>query len=266
MDAQIETHLPLITARLIFAPKVFHPPPTITPRMEFPSIILEEREHSPTPDIRRATTPVQRATTPVRRATTPVQRATTPVRRATTPPKRVRISEAPSKGVQRGASPGHSTIGDAIEVEFIMSDDDEIMGDDDDEEASEDEEATGSEGIRKGLIPKPKGDVSRPGRGGYNLSKALGWNQKTYDSVLSVVTKLAKEKLDTSKSYCGQSKRKVHQLLETVHKEFSFLKDYEKDWPVHDMLKTYLKNSSQTARNTKGRETTEEIEKVRNYI
>jgi hypothetical protein len=38
--------------------------------------------------------------------------------------------------------------------------------------------------------------------------------------------------------------------------------DYNKDWPVHDMLKTYLKNSSQPARNAKGRETADQINKV----
>lgn len=34
------------------------------------------------------------------------------------------------------------------------------------------------------LIMKPKGDATRVSRGGYNLTEALGWNQKTYDSVL----------------------------------------------------------------------------------
>jgi hypothetical protein len=56
-----------------------------------------------------------------------------------------------------------------------------------DEDAGKSEasdEVTGGEGVGGVLIPKPKGDVSRPGRGGYNLCKKLGWNQKTYDSVL----------------------------------------------------------------------------------
>jgi hypothetical protein len=42
--------------------------------------------------------------------------------------------------------------------------------------------------------------------------------------------------------------------------------DYHKDWPIHDMLKTYLKNKSQTARNVKGRETAEAIGQVSFYL
>lgn len=35
----------------------------------------------------------------------------------------------------------------------------------------------------KGMIPKPKGEVGRPGGGGYTLIKALNWNKKTYDNI-----------------------------------------------------------------------------------
>ena len=31
-----------------------------------------------------------------------------------------------------------------------------------------------------GLIPKPQGEVGRPGRGGYNLQEELGWSKQTY--------------------------------------------------------------------------------------
>ncbi|KAJ4499228.1 hypothetical protein C8R41DRAFT_915444 [Lentinula lateritia] len=32
-------------------------------------------------------------------------------------------------------------------------------------------------------IPKPPGEVGRPGRGGYNLRKILGWSKQDYDNV-----------------------------------------------------------------------------------
>ncbi|KAJ3848114.1 hypothetical protein EV368DRAFT_86965 [Lentinula lateritia] len=32
-------------------------------------------------------------------------------------------------------------------------------------------------------IPKPPGEVGRPGRGGYNLRKILGWSKQDYDDV-----------------------------------------------------------------------------------
>jgi hypothetical protein len=51
-----------------------------------------------------------------------------------------------------------------------------------------------------------------------------------------------------------------------VRKKHAFIADYSKDWPVHDMLKVYLKNTSQTARNIKARETAEAIDQVSFYL
>jgi hypothetical protein len=62
---------------------------------------------------------------------------------------------------------------------------DEDMGELEETGANEAEpEVISGEGVSEGLIPKPKGEVGRPTNGGYNLIKALDWNQKTYDSVL----------------------------------------------------------------------------------
>lgn len=56
MDAQIESHLPLISHRITFAPKAFPPPAVITARMEFPAITISHRELTPplTPDPKTA--------------------------------------------------------------------------------------------------------------------------------------------------------------------------------------------------------------------
>ncbi len=76
MDAHIERHQPLITARLIFAPKTLPPPPIITARMEFPSFsIPNTRERSLTP----ARDPPNHAPTPKRHITP--QRDATPARK-----------------------------------------------------------------------------------------------------------------------------------------------------------------------------------------
>ena len=70
MDAQIDRHQPLITARLDFAPKPSPPPPIISARMEFPSISIPQQfERSPTPEVRTPETTSRRATTPTRRPT-----------------------------------------------------------------------------------------------------------------------------------------------------------------------------------------------------
>jgi hypothetical protein len=75
MDAQIERHQPLITSRLVFAPKAFPPPPIITARKEFPSIsVPQKHRRSATPEIR-----IPRKTPKRRHAT--LKSASTPNRR-----------------------------------------------------------------------------------------------------------------------------------------------------------------------------------------
>jgi hypothetical protein len=178
MDTQIENHLPLITSRLVFASKVFPSPSTITSRMEFPSINIEARDDSPVPENgehqHRAGTPDRSATT-LKRAST--LRATP--KRAGTP----RASAIAHRPLQRINVVGpSSTQGNAFDFDSLspLTEDEDM----DKHEETSASEAEHEEGVGEGLIPKPKGEVNRPGRGGYNLIKALGWNQKTYDSVL----------------------------------------------------------------------------------
>src|ERR1700690_4673123 len=45
-------------------------------------------------------------------------------------------------------------------------------------DCSESDESSGEE-----KIPKPPGEASRPGRGGYNLEAALGWHPNDYAEV-----------------------------------------------------------------------------------
>jgi hypothetical protein len=169
MDTQIENHLPLITSRVVFAPKVFLRPPTITSRMEFPSIDVEPRDDSPAPENGhlRAGTP-KRARTPGRahtpgpensRARTP-GRAGTPARDATNL-KQTKVTFDNS----RGSSP--------LTEKSDSDTDEEISGN----------EVDHVDNGGEGMIPKPKGEVGRPGGGGYTLSKALDWNMKTYDNI-----------------------------------------------------------------------------------
>jgi hypothetical protein len=173
MDAQIENHLPLITSRIVFAPKVFSSPPSITPRMEFPSIHIEARDDSPVPEYgghqqRRAGTPA------------------TTLKRASTPSSSAKAHGSPRHSNAVGPSSAQVnrvTFDENMDLDSLSSlTDDEDMDVFEETEASEVEHD--GEGAGEELIPKPKGEVGRPGRGGYNLFKALGWNQKTYDNVL----------------------------------------------------------------------------------
>ena len=168
MDAQIERHQPLITARLVFRPKTFPPPPIITLRMDFPPIsIVQQHERSPTPEIR---TPRKHSLTPKRPkiGSTP-NRYSTP-QRDDTPrptPKRASLPTIETRR-SRGASVAFEGIGSPLTE----------MSDDDDEPESEE-----GEEVRKKL-PKPQGEAGRPQSGGYDLQDKLNWNDRTYESIL----------------------------------------------------------------------------------
>lgn len=62
-------------------------------------------------------------------------------------------------------------------------DDSEDLGSEDEDGSKENEDSDENDGNRRRastLIPKPDGEVSRPGRGGYTLSTCLGWSKKEY--------------------------------------------------------------------------------------
>ncbi|KAF8584794.1 hypothetical protein K439DRAFT_1616409 [Ramaria rubella] len=62
------------------------------------------------------------------------------------------------------------------------------------------------------VIPKPHGNVGRPGRGGYTLKRELdklGWTTWTYNDVLEYIRSLAEKFLDTSVCFVKQDKDKV---------------------------------------------------------
>lgn len=189
MDAHIERHQPLITARLVFGARESPPPPIITARMEFPSFsIPQHRERSMTPNPmtsgKRASTPKRhstpkRASIPKRNATprpstTPesnmiVDLDTTPKRAAT--PKRHATPQrgaTPSTARRRGTSVAFEDMGSPLSS----------LSDEEDELESEGDIETSKK------IPKPQGEVGRPHSGGYSLQEALDWNDKTYDSVM----------------------------------------------------------------------------------
>ena len=51
-------------------------------------------------------------------------------------------------------------------------------------------------------------------------------------------------------------------LIPKVSKEYSILKDYEQDWPTHNMLKLHLKYTSEAAHRSLTASTAKKIEKV----
>lgn len=247
MDAQIDRHQPLITARLVFVPKAFPPPPIISARMEFPSInVLQQYERSPTPEVR---IPRKHLSITPRRAPTPTRRPT-PINTQ----KSVAFNEVD------------------INLESPLT---SVSGDSDDEPESEED------GEASTRVPKPQGQPGRPQSGGYKLQDKLGWNDTTYESIQSLVHKQAKTKLDTAKSFRGQDMKKIKQICDAVsqfrsfvinvrltliihkvRKEYPILKDYIRDWPTRDMLKLHLKYTSETTRRSAVASRAKKIEKV----
>jgi hypothetical protein len=169
MDAQIENHLPLITHRIVFAAKVFLPPPTITSRMEFPSINVEQRDDSPAPEDKHLRASISG------RARTPTPRRTGTAREVTNP-KWARPLENINTVVAFDQDEDLSSLSPLSE-----------KSDYDIDEYEETSAIRADREVRpvrgEGMIPKPKGEVGRPGAGGYTLFKALDWNQKTYDNI-----------------------------------------------------------------------------------
>src|SRR5271156_2683303 len=145
MDAQIEGHLPLITQRITFAPKVFPPPPVITARMEFPAVTISHRDFTP---------PLSLDKTGSKRRATP--------RRETTP----RPEKIPRR---ENTTPGHSVTFDTYADPGSLS---PLTTDTEDEDDV------------SGKIRKPSGGSGRPGGKGYNLQIELDWNDLTYNNVV----------------------------------------------------------------------------------
>jgi hypothetical protein len=137
------------------------------------------------------------------------------------------------------------------------------------------------------LIPKPPGEVSRVGRGGYTLKDHLEtqheWKSGLYDKIRVFAThsyasviltealfqervrSLADRYLDTTLAFPSQTNNKVDLICKMVRhfsyhvdmqfidssqasEEFPILLQFEGNWVVHDYLHVYLKNSAQKAK------------------
>ncbi|KAF8880604.1 hypothetical protein CPB84DRAFT_1639755, partial [Gymnopilus junonius] len=99
-----------------------------------------------------------------------------------------------------------------------------------------------------GLIPKPDGEAGRPGRGGYNLEQALGWEAKKYQSIKTYVKKLVEEHLDPTKNFSSQSLTGLVNVRTLACQKFPVLQDYADSWPVIDLICLDLKYTSGRAR------------------
>ncbi|THU95287.1 hypothetical protein K435DRAFT_859672 [Dendrothele bispora CBS 962.96] len=88
-------------------------------------------------------------------------------------------------------------------------------------------------------IPKPPGEVGRPGRGGYSLSTALGWDYKKYRK--TYINQLCQDNLDVTVCLGDQLEESVNLVRNEAQKRFPFLASYSDHWATDDFIRGRLK-------------------------
>ncbi|GJJ15403.1 hypothetical protein Clacol_009679 [Clathrus columnatus] len=92
-----------------------------------------------------------------------------------------------------------------------------------------------------GKIPKPIGEAGRPGRGGYNLDQAVGLNTKEFKKIKNYVYQQVAKHLDQKQCISKQERGAVRTVERQSILEFLVLDNYDKLWPVTDLIKLHLK-------------------------
>ncbi|KAI5988138.1 hypothetical protein EDC04DRAFT_2912605 [Pisolithus marmoratus] len=91
-------------------------------------------------------------------------------------------------------------------------------------------------------IPKPNGEVGRPGRGGYNLKDQLGWGEDGFKKLK------VKKHLDPTRCRSLQDRKALETVSKMAIAEFPDLDDFDECWPVQDLVQLQLKYLSFRAR------------------
>ncbi|KAF9493798.1 hypothetical protein BDN71DRAFT_1508288 [Pleurotus eryngii] len=125
----------------------------------------------------------------------------------------------------------------------------------------DDPEASIGEAVK---IPKPVGEPGRrPEQGGFPLKEQLvsvqRWEEKTYEEIQAAVRKAALATLNPSLSFKFQDKHRVDLICAKMSKKWSFLDEYEDNWPIKSIPKIVLKYTSERARKD-NREAADELE------
>ncbi|KAJ3739142.1 hypothetical protein EV360DRAFT_90494 [Lentinula raphanica] len=90
------------------------------------------------------------------------------------------------------------------------------------------------------MIPKPKGEVNRPGRGGYTLDRVLGWRHDVLIEVKQTVKTIVIEGLDCTKPFIQQSSTRLETVRQEILLKYPMLHMYTNLWAVNDLIRTQL--------------------------
>lgn len=142
MALSVQSHLPLITTRIVFQYNKLPPPPQITAREKYP------------PNLRRRT----------RQMLAPYQKRAVRFR--------TERSESPGHDLPAESSaPAEHPVNLHLRSESPLTDISDM---------SDDSNASDLDERRPLLIPKPPGEAGRANSGGYNLQVKLGWDEKHF--------------------------------------------------------------------------------------
>ncbi|KAH9476360.1 hypothetical protein JR316_0000018 [Psilocybe cubensis] len=107
------------------------------------------------------------------------------------------------------------------------------------------------------MYKKPKGEPGRRGSGGFNIQTVLRddfhWSEEDIGDMVGYITREARRSLDMSKSYRSQKKEKIEAICQEATRRWPVLRDYDKCWPVHSVLKLKLKYRAEAHRRVEGR-------------
>ncbi|KAJ7136515.1 hypothetical protein C8R43DRAFT_1132431 [Mycena crocata] len=118
----------------------------------------------------------------------------------------------------------------------------------------DDQQPEGERREFKELAKKPKGPPNHPESGGYNIAVYLqtkhGWKEEEVKAVKEKVQALAKDKLDINLCYTKQKTYGIERVCKEaeVKKEYPIARGFDNCWPIRDMLKVHLKNTSEAWR------------------
>ncbi|KAJ3718159.1 hypothetical protein C8R42DRAFT_644034 [Lentinula raphanica] len=90
------------------------------------------------------------------------------------------------------------------------------------------------------MIPKPKGEVNRPGQGGYTLDRVLGWRHDVLIEVKQTVKTIVIEGLDCTKPFIQQSSTRLETVRQEILLKYPMLHMYTNLWAVNDLIRTQL--------------------------
>ncbi|KAL0064352.1 hypothetical protein AAF712_008652 [Marasmius tenuissimus] len=90
-------------------------------------------------------------------------------------------------------------------------------------------------------IPKPRGEVGRPGGGGYHLERALGWPKAKFEQVTGFVRQQVLSIMDCAVPFTQQPEAELERVRAASVREFPWLSTYKDLWVIDDMVRSRLK-------------------------